>query len=59
MYEIKEIAYDEFDVLVGMFISLNLDFIFMQVSFDNNLIYVSDQKYIEISIKIFAKGKSL
>lgn len=56
MYERKKIAYDEFEILAGMFISLNFGFIFMKVSFDDKLISVSDQKYIEKSIKIFTKG---
>ena len=59
MYERKKITYHEFDILAAMFISLNFGFIFMKVSFDDNIISVSKQKYIEESIKIFAKGISL
>lgn len=59
MYERKKIAYEEFEVLAGMFISLNFGFIFIKVSFDDNLISLNDKKYIEESIKIFAKGISL
>lgn len=59
MHERKKIEYKNFEILAGMFMSLNFGFIFMKVSFDDNLISVKEKEYIEETIKIFAKGISL
>lgn len=59
MYEMKKITFNEFEILAAMFISINFGFIFTKASFDNEFISINDEKYIEESIKIFAKGVSL
>lgn len=59
MYEKRKIISNEFEILVEMFISLNFGFVFSKASFDEEFISVSTEKYIEESIKIFAKGITL
>lgn len=56
MYEKNKINSYKFEILAGMFISINFGFIFMKASFHEEFIHISIEKYIEESIKVFTKG---
>ncbi len=59
MYEKKKISYDQFEILAGLFLSVNFGFIFSKVSFDEEFFSINAERFIDESIKIFAKGIAL
>jgi hypothetical protein len=58
MYEKGKTSCNQFDILAGMFISLNFGFILSKAYFDQKLLQVENEQYLKESIKIFAKGIS-
>ncbi len=56
MYNEKKISSSDFEACVVMYMSLNFGYIFMKASFGNDVTNLDVDKYIDESIKIFAKG---
>ncbi|WP_455810424.1 TetR/AcrR family transcriptional regulator [Clostridium butyricum] len=56
MYKKNNISSNNFEAIVTMYMALNLGFIFLKASFENDVITLNNEEYIETSIKIFAKG---